>query len=159
MHFSVSETHGNDARPLSSRARLCVSAKVGATSSWLKSEAARGKITEVPLVRVRDMIVPSVPGGAEYSKLSPSERAQQKGDVATSSIAQALMEGTLVQDNKLIVADLTCGLSADWARGSRRLIKQKATAVVPGTPHLRSRYRTMILYQYTNILYSTLCYD
>jgi hypothetical protein len=54
IHYEDTQ-HGNDKRPLSSRARLCVSSRTGDKNPWLTSPATRGKITGVPLVRVRDM--------------------------------------------------------------------------------------------------------
>jgi hypothetical protein len=47
--------HGNDKRQLSTRARLCLSSRTGDKSQWLSSPAARGKMSGIPLVRVRDM--------------------------------------------------------------------------------------------------------
>lgn len=127
IHYFVDEMHGNDTRVLSSRARLCVSGKVGTKSCWLKSDAIKGKMT-VPLVRVKDMVVPTVTGGAEYARLSPAERAQQRGASAASSMITALCEGTGAK--KLLVVDVSVGsVAADWARGAWQLIQARQSRV------------------------------
>lgn len=97
--------------------RMGTSEKTGSSSPWLKSDAARGKISSVPLVRVKDMIVPTTTGGMEYSRLSPADRASQKGPTAAGSIIRSLIEGTSVPNSKLLVVDMQVGLANDWGRG------------------------------------------
>ena len=47
IHYIVDNMHGSEKRHLASRARLVTSTKVGSSSPWKDSEAARGKIANV----------------------------------------------------------------------------------------------------------------
>ena len=101
MHFVVDAMHGNDRRPLSARARLCFSEKVvgDEASPWLASPfASRGKMADIPLMRIREMKRLCHPGhigeAVEAYSLSPAERCQQKGSQAVLKIVEALIAET-----------------------------------------------------------------
>ena len=85
LHYEITDAHGNDNRTLTHRCRLCVSARVGEKSAWLRGELARGKAT-VPLLRVRDMtVMTEVSIGDPSRDLTPAERLVQKGTGACKS--------------------------------------------------------------------------
>lgn len=50
IHYVVDNMHGSEKRTLASRGRLITSTKVGSTSPWKDSEAARGKIANALLL-------------------------------------------------------------------------------------------------------------
>ena len=85
LHYEITDAHGNDNRTLTHRCRLCVSARVGEKSAWLRGELARGKAT-VPLLRVRDMTaMTEVSIGDPSRDLTLAKRLVQKGTGACTS--------------------------------------------------------------------------
>ena len=117
--------HGNDKRPLSARCRLCVSDKMPDNSNpWLSSMAARGKLSEVPLMRIREMkrlTPPNHVGDAvEAYNLSPAERCQQKGVKAASKIVESLVSGTPMAspDARVDIVEFNLLAVPDWVEAA-----------------------------------------
>ncbi len=125
LHLSVEGMHGNDKRPLSARCRLCVSDQVpeGATS-WFRSNAARGKLPDVPLMRIKEMKRLTPPNHVgepvEAYSLSPAERCQQKGVKAASKIIEGLVDGTAMQspDCRLDIVEFNLQAVPDWVEAA-----------------------------------------
>ena len=121
VHFSVDQMHGNDKRPLSARCRLCVSDHVPEDGNpWLSGLAARGKLSEVPLMRIKEMKRMTPPNHLgdtiEAYNLSPAERCQQKGVKATTKIIEGLVAGTPMAspDCRLDLVELNLLAVPDW---------------------------------------------
>ena len=101
LHFTIDGMHSNDKRNLGNRARLVYSEALsdptgGDTSPFLAGAAARGKISEIPLLRVKEMKRLVQPGSVQDNvvswNLSPAERCQQKGPKAAMKIEDALLD-------------------------------------------------------------------
>ena len=125
VHFAVDQMHGNDKRPLGARCRLCVSDHVPESNSpWLSSLAARGKLSEVPLMRIKEMkrlTPPNHVGDAiEAYNLSPAERCQQKGVKAACKIIESLVGGTPIAspDARLDIVEFNLQAVPDWIEAS-----------------------------------------
>lgn len=136
MHFIIDAMHGNDRRPLSARARLCYSDKVatGDGSPWLASPfASRGKMADIPLMRIREMKRLLHPGHVgepvEAYSLSPSERCLQKGSQAVSKIVEALIAETSLcsPECRLDIVEMKVNMVPCWAEAAL-LMKQSWAA-------------------------------
>ena len=128
VHFAVDGMHGNDRRPLSARCRLCVSDKVPEDSSaWLTGMASRGKLSEVPLMRIKEMkrLTPPnhVGDSIEAYNLSPAERCQQKGVKAAAKIIEGLVLGTNISspDIRLDIVEFNLLAVPDWVEATWNL--------------------------------------
>ena len=115
--FNVSDIHGNVARKASTQARLCVAEVHKKIAPWNNCHAAKGKIENLPLARLRDMKVHmNTPGGADYAKLGPAERLVQIGPQATSGLLESLLDGTgMTTKDKLFIIDLNPCINGQWA--------------------------------------------
>ena len=125
LHLEVEGMHGNDRRPLSARCRLCVSDKIPeGASSWLSSNAARGKLADVPLMRIKEMKRLQPPNhigeSVEAYSLSPAERCQQKGVKAAAKIIESLVEGTVLQspEYRLDIVEFNLQAVPDWVEAT-----------------------------------------
>ena len=127
LHFNVDSMHANDRRNLSGRARLCYSeTQSGSGDSnscpWMNGAGARGKISDIPLMRIREMKRLSQPGAhgdtVEAWNLSPAERTQHKGARAVQRILECLVEGmSLTPTARLDVVELQQVAVPDWMEG------------------------------------------
>ena len=85
LHPTVKGMHENEKGPLSARCRLCVSAKIlEGASSWLSCHAARGKLADVPLMRIKEMKRLTPPNhigeSVEAYSLSPAAVPVERGE-------------------------------------------------------------------------------
>ena len=126
MHFTVEGMHGADRRNLAARAKLCVSEALtggdGLSSPWLESVACRGKVSDIPLIRIREMRRLALPGSisdtVEAWQMTPAERIQHKGSRAAAKILESLVDGlTLAPDCRLDVVELQLVNVPDWLEG------------------------------------------
>ena len=128
IHYHVESMHANDRRHLSAMTRFAVSDELPA-DQWLQSQAARGKIENVPLVRVREMKKPKMPGAicsvAPAQELSPQERLFHRGSAAASRILDSIVEGTAMNsaDCLLQVVEMRMQNNPDWVEGVWSLMK------------------------------------
>ena len=127
MHFVVDAMHGNDKRPLSTRSKLCYSEKVvlqPEQSPWMLGQAARGKMADIPLLKVKEMkrLCPSgfVGEPVEAYNLSPAERTQQKGARAARCIVEGLIADTVVAspECRLDLIEVNLQVVPDWVEGA-----------------------------------------
>lgn len=130
LHFSIEGMHMNDKRTLGARARLVVSetlagADDSTSSPFMHGSAARGKISDIPLIRIKEMKRLSQPGAVQDSvvswNLSPAERTQQKGPQAVVKIVAALMDGIpgMGPDHRLDIMELQLMHHVpDWCEGA-----------------------------------------
>ena len=125
LHYNVDGMHANDKRNLSARARLCFSETVtteAIPSPWMQSIASRGKINDIPLLRIKEMKRLLQPGShtdcVEAWNLSPAERTQHKGSKAALRILEALLEGVATSPStRLDVVELQQVAVPDWMEG------------------------------------------
>jgi hypothetical protein len=125
LHYNVDGMHANDKRNLSARARLCFSETVSneaTPSPWMQSIASRGKINDIPLLRIKEMKRLLQPGShtdcVEAWNLSPAERTQHKGSKAVLRILEALLEGMQTSPStRLDVVELQQMAVPDWMEG------------------------------------------
>ncbi len=135
MHFTIDAMHGNDKRPLSARARLCFSEKIcnEDSSPWLASLAARGKMPDIPLMRIREMKRLCHPGhvgeAVEAYNLSPAERCQQKGGRAVLKIVENLVIDTEIAspDSRLDIVEMNVDMVPCWGEGALLMKQQWAS--------------------------------
>lgn len=138
VHFSMSERHASDTRPLYSKMKLCYSTKMSAKNTWLTSTCCQengGCINDVPMCRPKDLRTKyrSELGPVE-AKLSPLERATQRGPEACKTILQCLMGGLNMDVScKLVVIDLYCR-EGDWLDGCLELQHLWRTEASPENP-------------------------
>ena len=129
LHFTIDGMHSNDKRNLGNRARLVYSEALsdptgGDTSPFLAGAAARGKISEIPLLRVKEMKRLVQPGSVQNNvvswNLSPAERCQQKGPKAAMKIVDALLDGMpdIGPDYRLDLVELQVPNVPDWVEGA-----------------------------------------
>ena len=133
MQFTIDAMHGNDKRPLNARAKLCFSDKIcnedSSPSPWISSLAARGKMPDIPLMRIREMKRLCHPGhvgeAVEAYNLSPAERCQQKGSRAVLKIVEKLVADTDIAspDARLDICEMNVDMVPCWAEGAL-LMKQ-----------------------------------
>ena len=123
--YTVLEEHGNDRRRTSQRARLVVSKTWGATSAWNRSQAARGSIGPLPVLRVRDMLpLTMVPGDAD-KRLSPADRLRQRGLAGSIELLEQLHAGLdTKKGDKLLVVDFTANYTAELAIATYKLTQR-----------------------------------
>ena len=98
IHYEVSDEHAGDRRPLSQRYRLCFSKSFEKNNPWLKSKGCRGKLARIPYIRVRDMVrtqdpVFAISDEIDVGKVSPEERAAQRGVQSWKAILESLLDG------------------------------------------------------------------
>ncbi len=99
IHYDVVDEHGADKRPLSQRFRLGISKNFTKSNVWTKSKIFRGKVPRVPYLRVRDMVKALDPDQTlgrdelDETKLTPEERAAQRGVASWTAIINAVLEG------------------------------------------------------------------
>ena len=135
MHFTIDSMHGNDKRPLSARAKLCFSEKICTEDGcpWMASLAARGKMPDIPLMRIREMKRLCQPGhvgeAIEAYNLSPAERCQQKGSRAVLKIVENLIADTVIAspDARLDLVEMKVDMVPCWAEGSFLMKQQWAS--------------------------------
>ncbi|CAK9104678.1 Uncharacterized protein SCF082_LOCUS48825, partial [Durusdinium trenchii] len=124
LHYTVEGMHANDRRQLGARARLVYSDSLAGDSPWMNGLGARGKVSEIPLIRIKEMKRLCQPGAVgdivESWNLSPAERVQQKGPKAVLKIVQVLLDGMtgLGPDHRLDLVELQLGGVPDWVEGS-----------------------------------------
>lgn len=126
MHFVIDGMHGNDKRPLSARAKLCYSEKVVHDDNcpWLLGHAARGKMSDVPLLRIKEMKRLCAPGyvgePVEAYNLSPAERCQQKGAKAAQKMVEYLVQDTPLAspECRLDIMEIQLHNVPDWVEGA-----------------------------------------
>lgn len=134
-HFTIDSMHGNDKRPLSARAKLCFSEKICTEDGcdWMASLAARGKMPDIPLMRIREMKRLCQPGhvgeAIEAYNLSPAERCQQKGSRAVLKIVENLIADTVIAspDTRLDLVEMKVDMVPCWAEGSFLMKQQWAS--------------------------------
>ena len=104
-------------RLLGQRAKLSTSLKHGG-GPWEESHAARGKITDVPLPRVKDMRAPKAVGGLmDPAKLSPGDRNQQKSAVSAMHLIDTVVAGMdLKKADKFLVVHVSPELPGEFFR-------------------------------------------
>ena len=116
MHFippeepTPDQRADKDGRCQFAKARLSVSSKMGADSLWLETDVLAkfgGRMDGIPLSRQRDL-----PGrshsevGPIEPRLTPQERASQRGPAAFAHIIEKFMEGlNLTRADKLLILD------------------------------------------------------
>ena len=129
LHFNIEGMHSNDKRNLGNRAQLVYSEALSdpsgdATSPFLAGAAARGKISEIPLLRIKEMKRLVQPGSVQDNvaswNLSPAERCQQKGPKAAMKIVDALLDGMpdIGPDYRLDLVELQVPNVPDWVEGA-----------------------------------------
>lgn len=129
LHFTIDGMHMSDKRTLGARARLVISETLSGSddansSPFMAGAAARGKISDIPLLRIREMKRLSQPGAIQDNvvswNLSPAERTQQKGPQAIVKIVTALLDGIpdLGPDHRLDILELQLMHHVpDWCEG------------------------------------------
>ena len=131
ISWTVAERHHNDKRRLSGSARLCWSGHVTADGvTFCNGALQSGKVNDVPLIRTRDMRVPSC---IEHQSLrdpnvvlNPAQRASQKGADATYSLLKNCIEGTSIgPDDLVVVVDVLPGCLGEWAHGALLLQQER----------------------------------
>ena len=122
LTYEIQAEHAAEKRRLSQRVRICVSNAVGSNSVWFESAACRGRLGPVPLVRVKDMIIPGTSPAARARKLSPSARLCQRGVLACQQIIQEMMAGLKFEpgDKLLIVEAITQGIG-EWGHAAWKI--------------------------------------
>ena len=127
--WEIAEMHQNDKRRLSANARIGISDHVTLESSpWCKGQLAQGKLNDIPLVRTRDMRVPSCVEVSGFRDpvvaLNAGQRASQKGTVATSHILKNCLQ-TIPSHDTVIVAEMWPRQTGEWAHGVFKLQLEK----------------------------------
>lgn len=116
VNYHVPDEHGNDRRRLSQKARLVHSKVFGTGALWQNSDAARGTIGPLPLLRVKDMISPGTEPGDSDRKLSPGNRLLQRGPEAVKIMIEQLVAGLgLTRGDKLMIVDFVPGWYSEWS--------------------------------------------
>ena len=112
LHFDVVDMHGNDQRHLSAKVILGLCEAWMGVSPWQKSEAARGKIDHVELVRIKDLRVPRTDGTGRvvgeidvHKALGPARKVAQRGITASGSILDALLAGVPIKDGDGVIVN------------------------------------------------------
>ena len=119
VHYKMTDDrHDGDARKLFEKMRLVYSSKIGDHVSWLQSDIIQkqgGCLDGVPLCRVRDLRTKySSKIGPMETKLSPLERASQRGPEAVADILQKLLTGMdLDATSKVVIIDFFTR-EGDW---------------------------------------------
>lgn len=125
IHYGLKEDrHEGDTRKLFERVRLAFSSKLATSCPWIECDIVRkgGTMENVPLCRVKDLRTKYMPEhGPVEGKLSPLERASQRGPEAIADILKKLFPGLQVdKTSKVIVIDFFCR-EGDWVDGVRLL--------------------------------------
>ncbi len=112
MHFlPAQDDECADSRSQFSRAKLATSVTSGQNSSWLNSEVFHtfgGRLDNIPLAKMKDLRTRYVAevGPVDDNRLSPAERATQRGPQAYAHILEFLFQGMeLTPDDKVMVTD------------------------------------------------------
>ena len=89
------------------------------TNPWLQSLAARGKIDNIPLVKPSQMRMPHPEvGPKDIGKLSPTQRAAQKGRTGIASMLDQLFSGVPTEKHDMVMLlDLTAAANGEWCHG------------------------------------------
>ena len=118
IHYSADDkSHGNDRRRKCARAKMLVSAAFA--SPWSQSVIADGRLANVPMMRVRDMVVrrdaDDLVANTDPSKaLGPAERLEQRGRAQCLMTLEAAAQ-SIPDHDKLLVLDLTPSAENGWA--------------------------------------------
>ena len=135
LAYEVANRHGNDRRPLGGRARLCFSEKAGTehTPMLLQGKGAQGSITDIPLLRAREMRRLQAPGelgdGTEGYNLSPAARCIHRGPAAVEKMLQSLLldSGLDKGDLHLDILELNTSNTGDWSEACFRMQLKRST--------------------------------
>ena len=133
LGYEVANRHGNDRRPLGGRVQLCYSENSGGecVPKLLQGKGAQGSITDIPLVRTREMRKLQPPGelgdGTGSSNLSPAARLAHRGPAAVQRILESLLEDSGLDsvDCVLEIVELNTSTSGDWAEAAFKLQKKR----------------------------------
>ena len=117
VFYTLADEHGSEKRRLSQKMRICFSNALGVEPPWFESQSFRGRIGPVPLVKVRDMIIPGTSPASRERKLAPGARLCQRGIDACVQVIDELKAGLPLQsgDKVMIVEVITMGI-AEWGR-------------------------------------------
>lgn len=134
--YQMEDEHGNDRRLKSQKARLCTSKSFGQLdesqpASWRSTHAARGVLGPLPLVRVKDMILPVFAPGDGDKKLSPQQRLLQRGAPAITVMIEQLAKGLGAEKgDKILFVDTTANFASEWGLAVRDMEKRGAESEV-----------------------------
>ena len=135
LAYEVANRHGNDRRPLGGRVQLCFSDKAGQENvpRLLQGKGAQGSITDIPLLRAREMRRLQPPGelgdGTEGYNLSPAARCAHRGSAAAERMLQCLLQDSGLDsgNSHLDILELTTSNTGDWSEACFRMQLKKPT--------------------------------